>query len=120
MSEEITYNQVVVWVGWIDQGLDFFGPFNDPDSAQKYITEKVSKDLPCGWAFMDSPEPDEEAFGTCGMCGADELCDCQVTIPDVKLTVLKKVPEQIVGTQTAIPGTVPEIELPKGPELQTA
>jgi hypothetical protein len=103
--------QCVVIVGWIDQGKDFFGPFPDQVSAEKFIKEDVSPALPAEWVYMDYPDPTGEV---CMSCGNGEACDCSVTVTDVGHATMKaKV--KVVGTQTAIPGTVPDSVLTAGP-----
>lgn len=104
MSDENPFNdQCIVWVGPLDMGVDFFGPFPGSEEAEKWRNENVSKDLPSGWAFLDKPEK-----VICSNCGSEELCSCSVSL----------IPEKIAGIQTSIPNTVPEVKLPLGPEIK--
>jgi hypothetical protein len=106
--------QCIAYVGWLDQGLDFFGPFPDSDAAEKWIKEEVSPALPAGWGYLDPAEPSGEADEICMSCGGEGICDCVVTITEVGHATMKA-KEKVVGIQTAIPGTVPDEILQSGP-----
>jgi hypothetical protein len=103
----------IVWFGQLDAGIEFVGPFPDEAVADRYQKTKIHPDVPSGWAYIEAPEGD-----FCGACGSDEVCDCKVSLtedeaPATPVKVVKRVPVKVVGTQTSIPGTVPEETIPK-------
>jgi hypothetical protein len=111
MSVNIDQNSLfddtsIVSIGTLEQGFQFFGPFETSELAQKFIEEVVSPNLKADWHYLD--EPYEKLKIINGTVIDSEF----IEVDDVEKDVLTLPPEtpilnkkgKLIGVQTVIDG----------------